>query len=176
MADWLAIKAEYISTGISLRDLAEKHGVSFSSLGKKAMRERWKDERTETGNKVATKVKQKIVSVSVAKEVDRLTRLLGVGDLLTDKLEQSAKQLGAYTILKRKCEHVIEDDNGDRRLVEDTEEIAVPCEAVVNAADAKRIASALKDLHEIAKGNEQGDGKDTEDLTPLASLLGEPHE
>jgi hypothetical protein len=150
VADWVSIKAEYIATGISLRDLAAKHDVSFSSLGKKASREHWKAERKETGDKVATKVKQKIVAVSVANEVDRLTRLLGVNDLLADKLERAANELGAYTIVKRKGKHVIYDDEDTPRVVEDTEEIAVPASAAVCAADVKRLASALKDLRDVA--------------------------
>lgn len=36
--DWDAIKQEYISTNISQRELAEKYGVSVSSLGKSALR------------------------------------------------------------------------------------------------------------------------------------------
>ena len=36
MADWEKIKAEYITTDISVRDLAQKHGVHYTTIGKKA--------------------------------------------------------------------------------------------------------------------------------------------
>lgn len=175
MADWLAIKAEYCSTNISYRKIAEKYGISFNTLKDRAIREGWKEQRDTTHNKIATTTQQKIVVKVSNHEADRLTRLLGVGDLLADKLEQSAKQLGTYTILKRKGERVVEDDEGNRRVVEDTEEIAVPCESIINTADAKRLASALKDLNDVAKvadtGNDASLSKARELLEGLPSAI-----
>jgi len=175
VADWLAIKAEYCSTNISYRKIAEKYGISFNTLKDRAIREGWKEQRDTTHNKIATTTQQKIVVKVSNHEADRLTRLLGVGDLLADKLEQSAKQLGTYTILKRKGERVVEDDEGNRRVVEDTEEIAVPCESIINTADAKRLASALKDLNDVAKvadtGNDASLSKARELLEGLPSAI-----
>ncbi len=168
MADWVSIKADYVSGGGSFRVLAEKHGVSLSAIKHRAAAENWTANRTELAPKLHQKTVQKMLDRKAEYKVDRLTRLLGVGDLLTDKLEQSAKQLGTYMILKRKGVHVIEDDEGGRRVVEDTEEIAVPCESIISASDAKRLASALKDLHDIAKVS--APGKD-EALTKARELL-----
>ncbi|MEA5145551.1 MAG: helix-turn-helix domain-containing protein, partial [Candidatus Limiplasma sp.] len=168
VADWVSIKAEYLVGDSSLRELAEKYGVSHNTLRKRAEREKWTLERKGACRKRDAKITQKVATKIATREVDRLTRLLGVGDLLADKLEQSARQLGAYTILKRKGDRVVEDDEGNRRVVEDTEEIAVPCESIISTADAKRIASALKDLHEIAKVSSPG--KD-EALSKASALL-----
>jgi len=41
MADWAKIKAEYIRGGISTRKLAEKHGVSYSTLRRHCEKEKW---------------------------------------------------------------------------------------------------------------------------------------
>lgn len=168
MADWLAIKSEYCSTSISYRKIAEKYGVSFNTLKDRAIREGWKEQRDTTHNKIATTTQQKIVVKVSNREVDRLTRLLSIGDKLSAKLDEAAGQLGAYTIIKRKGEHVIKDDKGIDRKVKDTEEIAVPCESVISTADAKRIASALKDLNDIAKVADSG--KD-ESLAKARELL-----
>lgn len=40
MADWLKIKTEYISTTISQRDLAVKHGVNQKTLERRAKKRR----------------------------------------------------------------------------------------------------------------------------------------
>ncbi len=38
---WKQIRADYLATGASYPELAEKHGVSLSTLKKRAMREKW---------------------------------------------------------------------------------------------------------------------------------------
>ena len=45
--DWDAIKQEYISTNISQRELAEKYGVSVSSLGKRCASEGWSQNKEQ---------------------------------------------------------------------------------------------------------------------------------
>lgn len=61
--DWNAIKAEYIAGGTSYRKLAEKYGLSESTLRKKAAKEQWSKLR----NKAGTKTEQRIID-SVSKE------------------------------------------------------------------------------------------------------------
>jgi len=161
--DWMAVKADYISTSITMRELADKYGVTFSAISKRAMKEKWTAERAAVGIKVEKKVKQKIVSLSAKNEVERLSRLMAIGDDLADKLHQASRQLGAYTVVKRKGDNVIDCGGGVKRLVEDTEEIAVPGESIINTSDAKRIASALKDLRDVmhvdADEKHDGDGE-----------------
>lgn len=57
--DWLAIRNDYINGGGSYRKLAEKYGVSPSSLMQKAAREKWKDEREANESATEAKTKQK---------------------------------------------------------------------------------------------------------------------
>lgn len=57
--DWLAIRNDYINGGGSYRKLAEKYGVSASSLMQKAAKEKWKDEREANISKTEEKTKQK---------------------------------------------------------------------------------------------------------------------
>ena len=58
-ADWNAIKAEYISSNISQRNLAAKYGVSADTLMQKANREHWKQERDKTISKGIARAQQK---------------------------------------------------------------------------------------------------------------------
>lgn len=59
--DWLKIKTDYINGGISYRQLAEKYGTPLRTIAKHAKDERWKEERDEHCNNVATELQQKMV-------------------------------------------------------------------------------------------------------------------
>lgn len=55
--DWNTLKAEYIAGGVSYRELAEKYGVSQSTLRQRAAREKWSEQK----NTVRTEVEQKMI-------------------------------------------------------------------------------------------------------------------
>lgn len=57
--DWNRIKSEYIAGGISQRQLAKKYNLPWSTLQKRANREKWADSRKEACNKTVQKVIQK---------------------------------------------------------------------------------------------------------------------
>jgi transposase-like protein len=85
--DWKAIKAEYIAGGISYRKLAEKHGVSFSTLKEWARREKWTDLKEKANHKADTILAEKIGKRNAKKsaKIDRLVdRLL---DMVDERLE-----------------------------------------------------------------------------------------
>lgn len=57
--NWQAIEAEYVTTDISLRDLADKWSVAFATIGRKSGRANWAEKRETHDNKVITKAVQK---------------------------------------------------------------------------------------------------------------------
>ena len=87
MADWKKIKAEYIRGGVSYRKLADKYGVSFSTLRKVASKENWTDLRNKAGAKTDTKIVESVASQE-AKRVDGIQTL---ADLLLDKIKQGVE-------------------------------------------------------------------------------------
>ena len=150
MADWLKIKAEYISGCGSMRELAEKHGVSVSAIKRRSAAEGWKANRTKTEPKVNQKTVQKIIEKTAEHEADRIARLLVIGDKLTGKLGQAVEELGTLYTVKQKTVRVVEDDEGNKTPVEETVERAEEGRAVISASSARAIAAALKDLHGMA--------------------------
>lgn len=82
--DWTKIKAEYIAGGISYRSLAQKHGVSFNTLKRIAIKEGWTQLRDKAYNKATTKMVD-VVSTNNAKIDDKYYRLV---DMLFDKAEE----------------------------------------------------------------------------------------
>ena len=85
--DWKRIKAEYIAGGISLRELSEKYGVSFSTIQKKSMEEKWGNLR----KKNRRKVEEKIIDSVSSKEAKKAVDLFDIPDLLADKVREIAE-------------------------------------------------------------------------------------
>lgn len=59
MADWVAIKTEYVTGDISQRKLAEKYGVSLRAVANHAKAEEWAQQRKQHCDNVAMQVQQK---------------------------------------------------------------------------------------------------------------------
>lgn len=91
MDKWEQIKTEYVTTDIGLRPLAKKHGVSFSTIGKKAAREDWATLRQQHGNAVETVLLETHKEIKV-EEYKSLLRAAGV---LSDKLCQVVENVEA---------------------------------------------------------------------------------
>ena len=82
MADWEKIKAEYITTEVSVRDLAQKYGVHYTTIGKKASKEGWQELRQQQTNTTLTK----ILTAVTDQKVDRATKLYNAADDLLEKI------------------------------------------------------------------------------------------
>ena len=100
MADWQKIKAEYITTETSYRKLAQKYGVSYNAIGNRSRDEKWQDLRDQHLTKTMTKTMNAIGS----KQAERTAKLIGVSDLLLDKvkslLETNEELLVDTTIMR----------------------------------------------------------------------------
>ena len=83
MADWQAIKTEYLTTDTSYRKLAQKYGVGYSVIGEKARLEGWVEQREQYRNKTLTNT----VNAISNKQVDRAANLISVADLLLAKVK-----------------------------------------------------------------------------------------
>ena len=79
---WQKIKAEYVAGGVSLRKLSEKYGVSFSTIQKKSMEEKWGELRKKSGRKT----EEKIIEAVSTKEADKATNIIDVADKLINKI------------------------------------------------------------------------------------------
>jgi uncharacterized protein YjcR len=82
--DWNKIKAEYIAGGTSYRELAERYGVSFSTLKEHARREKWTDLR----EKARQKADMKFANLMGDKQANRSAKIEEVADMLLDKITE----------------------------------------------------------------------------------------
>ena len=91
--DWNEIKAEYIAGGTSYRKLAQKHGVSFSTLKDIAIREKWTELKEQAQNKANTNLVNTIGEQNGAYNVS----IYDVADKLLEKIMDMLGQDGLTT-------------------------------------------------------------------------------
>jgi len=82
MADWKAIKAEYITTDTSYRKLSEKYGISRIQIGNVGKKEGWVQLR---GQYLAKTLSKTIDAIS-DKQAERAAKLVSVADILLEKV------------------------------------------------------------------------------------------
>lgn len=111
MADWRAIRTEYITTDTSYRKLSEKYGVPLKNIARTAKAEEWVKQREQHDLEVTTK----ILKADTKKAVDRYTRLMNVADKVLDKLEAAFDMLEA--------EDIATDKSGTRALIASLKDI-----------------------------------------------------
>jgi uncharacterized protein YjcR len=88
--DWSAIKTEYITDeSTSYRKLAEKYGVSYTSIGERARKEGWAKERERFLNKTLSKTLNAIGK----KQARQASRVQMVAEKLLSKIEAAVDDL-----------------------------------------------------------------------------------
>ena len=90
MADWQAIKTEYITTNTSYRKLAQKYGVGYQAICHKSREEGWIAMREQHKNNTTTKTLEKISQ----QEANRAAKIHTVADKLLLKIEALADRPG----------------------------------------------------------------------------------
>lgn len=86
MADWQAIKTEYITTQTSYRKLAQKYGIHYKVISDRGKDEKWVELRSQHRDKTLTKTLDKISQ----QEANRAARIYSVADKLLNKIEAMA--------------------------------------------------------------------------------------
>lgn len=91
MDNWKRIKAEYAAGGISLRELSDKYGVSFSTIQKRSMEEKWGNLR----KKSRRRAEEMLVDSLAEKEAKRAVDIVDVADKLLGKISEMLEE-GVY--------------------------------------------------------------------------------
>ena len=137
--DWDAIKQEYISTNISQRELAEKYGVSVSSLGKKCASEGWSGQRKKFRKKVEKKTMEKISR----KKACELAKIGDCADKLVRLIDDSLNDTA--TVRQTIVKIVPSEDDEDEAEVEEY------CLQKLDTKYLRQMTAAMKDLMEILR-------------------------
>ena len=108
MADWQAIKTEYITTDTSYRKLAQKYGIDSAVIGKRAKKEEWVKLRQQHIDNTTTKTMNAIAS----QQASRAVRLQTVADKLLTKVErllEDGEELLTDTSTMRDISRILKD-------------------------------------------------------------------
>lgn len=150
MADWQAIKTEYITTDTSYRKLAQKYGIHYKVISDRGKDEKWVELRSQYRDKTLTKTLDKIST----KQADKMARIDQLTDKLLDKLEQAISELDLQ-IYKHTDKTKVIEYNNDRRPDKPTketiheEEKLLEAKSIIDRQGLKQIASALRDIKEV---------------------------
>ena len=90
MADWQAIKTEYITTDTSYRKLAQKYGVSATQICNVGRDEKWVEQREQFLSKTTAKTLEKISQ----QQANRAAKVQDVADKLLLKIESLVDRPG----------------------------------------------------------------------------------
>ena len=101
MPDFNKIKAEYIRGGVSYRKLADKYGVSFSSIRRRAEKEKWTDLRTQAEQKSSTKIVESVAS----REAKRVDGIQTVADILLQRIKEGVEN-GTLIVDTQSIRHI----------------------------------------------------------------------
>lgn len=93
LIDWAKVKAEYVSGTMSAAKLADRYGISVSSISKKCASEHWQELRRQNQSKTANKIAEKINTEKVKKTVREIDRVVAVASKLITKLNRAVNEL-----------------------------------------------------------------------------------
>lgn len=93
LIDWATVKAEYVSGTMSAAKLADRYGISVSSISKKCASEHWQELRKQNQSKAANKIAEKINTEKVKKTVREIDRVVAVASKLITKLNRAVNEL-----------------------------------------------------------------------------------
>lgn len=145
--DWEKIKTEYVTGDISVRDIAQKYGVSYTTAKNRATREKWTALRKKHRDSVVRKATQK----AATKQANVLAKEL----TLLDKIERHLDK--ALSDAEQFNRHIVTEGTGKGRT--ETEE------RIFSKADMRALKDAAQVLTMIEKIKKDNEATKTEPLT-----------
>lgn len=95
MADWVAIKTEYVTTNTSYRKLAEKYGINKDSIAARAKAENWQQEKRQQTDNIQTKAIQKTTEAIAETHAERIALLMAGGAKAAQLLMRNLENMEA---------------------------------------------------------------------------------
>jgi hypothetical protein len=96
--DWIELKNEYLTTSISLRGLAQKYKIPYSTVNSRSNKEKWTQEKFEVQSRIVSEVEQKVINGEIDRKVlinQRHIQLYNMGmavvETLLDNYENAMK-------------------------------------------------------------------------------------
>ena len=91
--NWLEVKETYITGNLSYPELAKEFGLSESTIKKRAMNEKWTDQRNEYRTKLERKIEEKRATLDAKDYIERMKKADEVEKIMLNKVLTYAKEL-----------------------------------------------------------------------------------
>lgn len=152
LIDWAAVKAEYVSGTMSVAKLADRYGISVSSISKKCASEHWQELRKQNQSETANKIAKKINTEKVKKTVREIDRVVAVASKLITKLNRAVNELDKDEELIKKKVTVKAEKSEDEKTATAEEEYSynyAKRKTLVNTKRAAEISKSLLNVRDI---------------------------
>lgn len=152
LIDWTTVKAEYVSGTMSAAKLADRYGVSVSSISKKCASEHWQELRKQNQSETANKIAKKINTEKVKKTVREIDRVVAVASKLITKLNRAVNELDKDEELIKKKVTVKAEKSEDEKTATAEEEYSynyAKRKTIVNTKRAAEISKSLLNVRDI---------------------------
>jgi hypothetical protein len=152
LIDWAKVKAEYVSGTMSAAKLADRYGISVSSISKKCASEHWQELRRQNQSETANKIAEKINTEKVKKTVREIDRVVAVASKLITKLNRAVNELDKDEELIKKKVTVKVEKSEDKKTATAEEEYSYDYakrKTLVNTKRAAEISKSLLNVRDI---------------------------
>lgn len=152
LIDWATVKAEYVSGTMSAAKLADRYGISVSSISKKCASEHWQELRKQNQSETANKIAEKINTEKVKKTVREIDRVVAVASKLITKLNRAVNELDKDEELIKKKVTVKAEKSEDEKTATAEEEYSYDYakrKTLVNTKRAAEISKSLRNVRDI---------------------------
>lgn len=146
LIDWATVKAEYVSGTMSAAKLADRYGISVSSISKKCASEHWQELRKQNQSETANKIAKKINTEKVKKTVREIDRVVAVASKLITKLNRAVNELDKDEELIKKKVTVKTEKSEDKKAATVEEEYRYDYAKRKTLVNTKRAAEISKSL------------------------------
>lgn len=152
LIDWVTVKAEYVSGTMSAAKLADRYGISVSSISKKCASEHWQELRKQNQSETANKIAEKINTEKVKKTVREIDRVVAVASKLITKLNRAVNELDKDEELVKKKVTIKAYKSEDEAVATAEEEHSYDYakrKTLVNTKRAAQISKSLLNVRDI---------------------------
>lgn len=152
LIDWATVKAEYVSGTMSAAKLADRYGISVSSISKKCASEHWQELRKQNQSETANKIAEKINTEKVKKTVREIDRVVAVASKLITKLNRAVNELDKDEELVKKKVTIKAYKSEDEAVATAEEEHSYDYakrKTLVNTKRAAQISKSLLNVRDI---------------------------
>lgn len=175
--DWVKIRTEYVTTGISQRELSNKYNLSLSGISKRAKAEDWVKKRESYQNRRATKVERKVIERDVEKTWTQMERLAKATDKLLEKVEIAIEQLDKVIVVETvNTVKNVKLKNGNKRVTTKSRKAKSSKVSVLDRKGLQELSTTLKNIKDIitVTGDEEED--EGGGVIEIAAIMKRPKE